>query len=147
PVVDAAATFGSCVSTEDGTVNVPAPAVVVQMNVHESEDRLAPVPVMVLEEPIISTRSAAFPPVQFNVNPALSVTAVGSPVPARVKGDPSVSDVLNLPTSLPPAPATVYCPATSFAFSDPGIVIPSVPRLREYDNEPASCVKGWLVSP
>src|SRR5271165_5702538 len=81
------------------------------MNVHESVTALEPVPVVVLVEPMISTKSVAFPPVQLRGKPALRFTVEGKP-PVRVMGVPTVIDVLNLPTSLPPAPATVYCPAT-----------------------------------
>src|SRR5437762_2114008 len=76
-VVDDADTAGSCVRIEDGIVNVPAPALVVQMNVHVSETAFVPVPEVVLEEPMISTRSEGLPPVQLSVNPRLRLTLAG----------------------------------------------------------------------
>src|SRR5664279_218017 len=70
---------GNCCSTEEGTVKLPAPAVVVQMNVHESVTALVPVPVVALDPPMISTRSLAFPPVHVSGSPALRFTTAGNP--------------------------------------------------------------------
>ena len=70
---------GTWFRIEAGTVNVLCPAVVRQMKVVEVTTALAPVPVVLEEPPMISTRSEALPPVQFKVRPALRVTVVGKP--------------------------------------------------------------------
>ena len=67
---------------------------------------LAPVPELVEVEPMISTRSEALPPVQLRVRGALRLTVEGKP-PVMVSGDARVSDVVNDPTSAPPAPFKV----------------------------------------
>jgi hypothetical protein len=89
---------GSWFRMEAGTVKVPGPAVVMQTN----SAKLFDVP----ELPKISTVSVEPPPVHFNVSPALRVTVVGSP-PVMVSRDPRVREVVNGPTSLPPAPFSV----------------------------------------
>src|SRR5207253_7018498 len=87
PVVPLAftATAGNWLRIEAGTVKVPGPAVVKHTNVHTSVTAAVPVPVVVLDEPMISTRSDASPPVQLRVRPALLVTMDGNP-PAIVNG-------------------------------------------------------------
>src|SRR5260370_22000080 len=89
--------------TEAGTVNVFCPAVVRQMKVDVLVTALLPVPVVAEVEPMISTRSEACPPVQLTVSPALRVTVLGKP-PVTVSGEARVIEVLNVQTSLPPAP-------------------------------------------
>src|ERR1051325_11100727 len=106
PVVADAVIGGNWVRMEAGTVKVPGPAVVKQRNDQLSVTRLAPEPVVVAEEPPISTISVGLPPVQLSVRPALRLIVVGSP-PVRVSGEPTVNDPLKAPTSLPPAPASV----------------------------------------
>src|SRR5260370_22133178 len=91
---------------EAGTVNVFCPAVVRQMKVDVLVTALLPVPVVADVEPTISTRSDALPPVQFTVSPALRVTVEGKP-PVTVSGEAMLIEVLNVPTSLPPAPFKV----------------------------------------
>src|SRR5258708_16947521 len=88
---------------EAGTVNVFCPAVVRQMNVDVLVTALLPVPEVAEVEPMISTRSEALPPVQLTVSPALRVTVLGKP-PVTVSGEARVIELLNVPTSLPPAP-------------------------------------------
>ena len=95
--------FGSCVSTEAGTVKPPVPAVVVQINCVAEVTALAPEPVVVPEYPTISTRSEEFPPVQASGKPALSLTEAGNP-PVMDSGAPTLMEVWKLPTSCPPAP-------------------------------------------
>ena len=95
-----------CPRIEAGTVNVPCPAVVRQMNVAELVTALLPVPVLFEVEPIISTESEALPPVQLIVSGELRLTVFGRP-PVTLNGIGSVSEVLNVPTSLPPAPFNV----------------------------------------
>ena len=103
---DPVAVAGNWVRIEEGTVNVFAPAVVIQMNSVEVVTWLAPVPVLVEEAPTISSISDALPPVQLIVRGELRTTVVGKP-PVTVIAVASVSEVLNEPTSLPPAPANV----------------------------------------
>ena len=65
---------------------------------------------------MISTTSDALPPVQLSVNPALFVMVVGNVAGLlRVSGGPSVIEVLNDPTPVPPAPVRLYVPARSEA--------------------------------
>src|ERR1035437_2119412 len=94
-----------------GTVNPPLPAVVMQVNVVSSTVEFGKLPVFVKDWPLITTRSDALPPVQLRVRPALRVMEEGIP-PVTTRGGPRVSDALNCPTSLPPAPFNVYLPAT-----------------------------------
>src|SRR5579863_7022224 len=93
PVPDA----GNCCRIEAGTVKLFCPAVVIQRN------DVVPAAVDGAEDPKISTRSVEFPPVQLRVSPWLRFTTVGTP-PVTASGVPMVTDALNLPTSLPPAP-------------------------------------------
>jgi uncharacterized protein (DUF111 family) len=97
---------GNWVRIEAGTVNVPAPAVVTQRNSVVVVTSLLPVPVEVVTPPMISTIFEAMPPVQLIVRGELRTTLVGKGAD-RVSGAPRVSDVLNDPTSLPPAPVKV----------------------------------------
>jgi hypothetical protein len=94
---------GNWLRTEAGTVNVFCPAVVRQMNSVVLVTALVPVPVVVPELPMISTISDALPPVQLSVRGELRLTVVGKALD-RVSGEARVSEVLNDPTSLPPAP-------------------------------------------
>ena len=94
---------GNWVRIDAGTVNVLWPTVVIQMNIVSVVTALVPVPDVAEEDPLISTRSDAFPPVQLRVRPALRVTEEGNP-PVTVSGEASASEVLNVPTSAPPAP-------------------------------------------
>jgi len=103
----------------------PWPAVVVQTNPVAVVISLAPVPVVIVEVPLISTASDAMPPVHLRVNPALSVTVVGKGL-LRASGGPMVIEVLNGPTSLPPEPVTLYVPARIEPLGWPGKEVPSV---------------------
>src|SRR5215831_2550319 len=87
PPVELAATGGSCCSTEAGTVKVPRPAVVVQRKEVVSIDRFAPLPVLVVDDPLICTISVELPPVQFSVRPAMRLIVAGSP-PVIVRAEP-----------------------------------------------------------
>ena len=94
------------VSTEGGTVNVRCPALVTQMKVEELVTALVPVPVVLEVPPMISTRSDALPPVQLIVRGELRTTVEGKP-PVTVSALASPSEVVNDPTSAPPAPVKV----------------------------------------
>src|SRR5215475_10919752 len=94
---------GSCWRTEAGTVKVPAPAVVRQMNEVLVVTRLLPVPVEVEDEPMISTTSEELPPVQLRVSGLPRFTVAGRP-PVTVIGGARFIATLNVPTSVPPAP-------------------------------------------
>jgi hypothetical protein len=74
---------------------------------------------------MIATVSLAFPPVQLNCRGWLRVTVAGRP-PVTVRGDPNVSELLKLPTLVPPAPFKLYVPATILPLTEPGKVIPSM---------------------
>jgi len=93
---------GNCVKIEDGTVKVCCPAVVVQVNVVV----VVTPEVVELEDPTISKKSVGFPPVQLSVSGWLRTTVAGKP-PVTTRGAPTVTDAVNLPTSLPPAPFNV----------------------------------------
>ena len=123
---------GNWVRIDGGTVNDRAPAVVEQTNVQVSKIWLVPDPVMLVALPVMITRSEALPPVQLSGSPAARTTVAGRP-PVTVSGDPMLTLALNLPTSLPPAPATVYVPPTRLTGVLPGRVNPppSKPRLME----------------
>ena len=94
---------GNWVRTELGTVNVFCPAVVIQMNSPTVVIALFPWPVVIEDSPRISTWSDALPPVQLRIKGELRVIVVGKGFD-RVSGEGSVSEALNGPTSLPPAP-------------------------------------------
>ena len=98
--------LGNWVRIDAGTVNVFCPAVVRQMKVVVLVTVLLPLPEVEEEEPMISTRSDALPPVQLRVSPALFVTVLGKP-PVTDSADARAIEALNDPTSLPPAPFRV----------------------------------------
>src|SRR5215472_1560512 len=107
----AAVTAASCVRIEDGTVNPPCPAVVMQI---KPTPVAAPLEIWV-EDPEMVTVSDGLPPVQARGKPFARTIVVGRP-PVITSGEPIVTETLKAFTSVPPAPASAYDPATRTPF-------------------------------